>query len=62
MSNDTLTSSPAARFALNVPLMLCAELLVIKSVALVPLSAEKLTVDTVVVGAVVSVVDLTVVK
>ena len=55
LSSDTLTSSPASRLALNVPLMLCAAVLVTKSVALVPVSVEKLTVDIVVVGAMVSV-------
>ena len=54
LSSDTYTTSPEATLADNVPLMVCAAVLVMKSVLLVPVSAEKLFVAMVVAGAVVS--------
>lgn len=54
LSSDTYTTSPAATLADKVPLMVCAAVLVMKSVLLLPVSAEKLLVATVVVGGVVS--------
>ena len=55
---DTETVSPVARFALKVPLMVCAAVWVMKSLALLPVSALKAAVAMVVVGAVVSMVQL----
>ena len=52
--SDTYTVSPLAMLALKVPLMSCAAVAVMKSLLLVPVSALNATVDTVVVGAVVS--------
>ncbi|MGV1045204.1 hypothetical protein [Limnohabitans sp.] len=43
------------KFADKVPLMVCAAVLVMKSVLLVPVSAENASVEMVVVGAVVSI-------
>ena len=51
---ETKTVSPFARLPLKVPLMSCAAVAVMKSLLLVPVSALNATVDTVVVGAVVS--------
>ena len=51
---DTSTISPVTLTALKVPLMVCAAVLVMKSVELIPVSAEKVFVAIVVVGAVVS--------
>ncbi|CAB5707167.1 Uncharacterised protein [Comamonas aquatica] len=45
------TRSPAARFALSVPEMVCAAVRVMKSVPALPVSAEKLTEAMVVTGA-----------
>lgn len=56
LSNDTYTISPEATLADKVPLMVCAAVLVMKSVLLLPVSAEKLFVAMVVVGAVLSTV------
>ena len=54
LSNETCTDSPVSRFAFRVPLIVCAAVLVLKSVALAPVSAEKVTVDMVLVGLTVS--------
>ncbi len=54
LSRETSTISPVAVTVLSVPLIVWAAVLVIKSVALVPVSAENTLVATVVVGAVVS--------
>ena len=51
LSSDTFTTSPAASAALRVPEMVWAAVLVTKSVALDPVSAEKGTVLTISVGA-----------
>lgn len=51
-SYETSTLSPLAKFADKVPLMVCAAVLVTKSDALVPESADRLALRTVVVGAV----------
>ena len=53
LSKDTDTVSPVARLPLKVPLMVCAAVLVMKSV-LLPVSALKAAVAMVVVGATVS--------
>ena len=49
-SYETCTDSPVARFALNVPLIVWLDVFVIKSVALLPVSAESEAPVTVVVG------------
>jgi hypothetical protein len=54
LSNETDTVSPAANVVLKVPLMVCAAVLVMKSLVLEPVSALKAAVAMVVVGAVVS--------
>ena len=54
-SSDTFTTSPAKSAALSVPEMVCVAVLVMKSVALDPVSAEKATVLTNSVGAPISV-------
>ena len=54
LSIDTLTTSPLASAAPRVPVIVWAAVLVTKSVALVPVSAESATVATASVGAVVS--------
>ena len=54
LSSETLTMSPATIAELSVPVMVYAAVLVMKSVALVPVSAEKATVETAADGAVVS--------
>ncbi len=54
LSRETSTISPVAVTVLSVPLIVWAAVLVIKSVALVPVSAENTLVATVVVGGVVS--------
>ena len=55
MSSDTCTFSPVTVTALKVPLMVCAAVLVMKSVLLAPaVSALKAIVATVVAGPVVS--------
>ncbi|MNV34693.1 hypothetical protein D3C71_1261210 [compost metagenome] len=54
LSSETSTYSPEARLADKVPLSVCAAVLVMKSVDETPVSAEKTTEATVVVGAVVS--------
>ncbi|MBX3656915.1 MAG: hypothetical protein KF740_00620 [Ramlibacter sp.] len=54
LSSDTCTISPATMLALVVPEMVCAAVLVMKSVPELPVSAENAMVDMVVVGAVVS--------
>ena len=54
LSMETLTKSPALRLDASVPLMVCAAVLVMRSVLLVPVSAEKVSVLTVLVGAVTS--------
>ena len=51
---DTSTISPETMFALVVPEIVCAPVLVLKSVPEVPVSAENASVAMVVVGAVVS--------
>ena len=53
LSIETYTVSPAAKLALSVPLMVCAAVLVMKSLA-VPVSALKAVVAMVVAGATVS--------
>ena len=53
LSTETYTVSPAAKLALSVPLMVCAAVLVMKSLA-VPVSALKAIVAMVVLGATVS--------
>ena len=52
LSSDTSTVSPVTVLALRVPLMVCEAVWVIRSVVLVPVSAEKVALSTVVVGAV----------
>ena len=54
LSKLIFTTSPVAVAALRVPLIVWAAVLVMKSVVLVPVSAEKVTVLTVAVGAIVS--------
>ena len=54
LSIDTSTISPDTIFALVVPEIVCAAVLVLKSVPDIPVSAEKAIVAIVVVGAVVS--------
>ena len=49
LSRETSTISPLARLALSVPLMVCAAVFVMKSELETPVSAEKVTVATVVV-------------
>jgi hypothetical protein len=56
---ETLMTSPLARAALSVPLIVCEAVLVIKSELLVPVSAENATVETRSVGGVVSTVAVT---
>ena len=58
LSKDTETVSPVARLALKVPVMFCAAVVVMKSLALMPVSALKAAVAMVVVVAVVSMVQL----
>ena len=58
LSVETSTISPVAMLALVVPEMVCAAVLVMKSVLEVPVSALKALVAMVVVGAVVSMVAL----
>ena len=58
LSRLTLTTSPVTVTALKDPLMVWAAVFVIKSLELLPESAEKLTVLTVVVGATVSTLKL----
>ena len=55
LSSETCTDSPLARLAVSVPLMVCAVVLVIRSVLELPVSAEKATEAAVVVGATVSI-------
>jgi predicted transporter len=50
-SSETCTVSPLTSAALSVPLRVCAAVLVIRSVLLAPVSAEKVTPVPVVVGA-----------
>ena len=54
LSSDTRTMSPVASAAPSVPVIVWAAVAVMKSVALVPVSAENATVETASVGAVVS--------
>ena len=58
LSNDTKTVSPVAKLALKVPLMVCAAVWVMKSLALLPVSALKAAVAMVVVGDVLSTMKL----
>ena len=58
LSKETFTVSLLAIAALKVPLMSCKLVLVMKSELLLPVSALKTAVDTLVVGAVVSMVQL----
>jgi hypothetical protein len=51
LSSETCTVSPLTSAALSVPLRVCAAVLVIRSVLLAPVSAEKVTPVPVVVGA-----------
>ena len=54
LSMDTYTVSPLTRLALKLPLMVWAAVLVFKSALLAPVSALKLTLAMVVVGALAS--------
>ena len=56
LSKETETVSPLDKLADKVPLTVCAAVLVMKSVLLVPVSAENAALATVRVGAVVSTV------
>src|SRR5471032_2095101 len=56
LSSEIWTISLAPKLALSVPLMVCAAVLVMKSVLEVPVSLEKLALVTVVVGVLVSMV------
>ena len=58
LSKDTETVSPFARLAFKVPLMVCELVLVMKSLALLPVSALNTAVAMVVAGPVVSMVQL----
>ena len=53
---ETLTDSPPTRLDARVPLMVCDAVLVMRSVLETPVSAEKIIVLTVLVGAVKSLV------
>ncbi|MNH44520.1 hypothetical protein D3C79_1067030 [compost metagenome] len=54
MFSETSTVSPDARLADSVPLMVCAAMVVTRSVPLAPVSAENATLSPAVVGAWVS--------
>src|SRR3569832_1866478 len=54
LSSETSTCSANAKLDARVPLIVCAAVLVMRSVPLVPVSAEKAAVATKLVGAVVS--------
>ena len=58
LSKDTDTISPLPKLALKVPLMVCAAVLVMKSLVLLPVSALNTAVATVVAAPVVSIVQL----